>query len=109
MNATNNTSINSASCAQGAYGVHDEFDFSNGYEYGDRILVNRINQYHISAQMFRIISFIGIFIASFTSILIIASILYLIHVINLFGSGNDKVNGLSSRPFQQEEYTCEYL
>jgi hypothetical protein len=116
MSAINNTSINGIPYSQGVYGVHDEFeyqisdvDFPNGYEYGDRILVNKINQYPVTAPIFRIMSFIGIFIASFASILIIGSILYLIHIINLFGSGNDEINGLSSRSFQQEEYTREYL
>jgi hypothetical protein len=116
MNHIYNTSIDGMSYPQGVYGVHDELayhskdiDFPDGYEYGDRILVNRINEYGITAPVFRIMSFIGIFIASFASILIIGSILYFIHIINLFGSGNDKVDGLSARPFQQEEYTGEYL
>ena len=80
MNQIYNTSINKILYTQGAYGVHeeqdynvDDIDFIN--EYGNRIQINRLNEDTIRSAFFRVVSFIGIFIASVVSIVIIENIL----------------------------------
>jgi len=80
MNPTYNTSIDKILYTQGAYGVHEEFDYYFNEidfinEYGNRILTNNITNTKVKSKFFRLISVIGIFVASVVSILIIGNVL----------------------------------
>jgi hypothetical protein len=83
MNQIYNTSIDKVLYAQGAYGVHEELDYHINdiddidfiNEYGNRILINNVNEDKVRSWFFRLVSFVGIFITSVVSIVIIGNVL----------------------------------